>query len=221
MSERNSVWLRDKFQTLQTDVTRGCYRYQISDVANGNVRCCGQLRYVTEIGLVNSAVTGITVEQQQMPTVNSAAGINQTSTNWVWSTQLLMKHSNYVSAILMLFSSWGFLKRLLLPVTPNNEKGGYSVAADILILTKQGEVPAQSLSPEKFVSLLVAGHPKGVEEVDLLILSSQWAGIAQLQMGFKSPKKHFLWGIVEACMCESSTRMSDLLESSRSAVGGG
>ncbi|KZV14324.1 glucan endo-1,3-beta-D-glucosidase [Dorcoceras hygrometricum] len=59
MSERNSVWLRDKFQTLQTDVTRGCYRYQISDVANENVRCCGQLRYVNELSLVKSAINEV------------------------------------------------------------------------------------------------------------------------------------------------------------------
>ncbi|XP_073040212.1 ALBINO3-like protein 2, chloroplastic isoform X3 [Primulina eburnea] len=121
----------------------------------------------------------------------------------------------------------------------NNGKRGYSGAADILILTKQGEVPAQSLSPEELVSfsikilsdghndtaikllrlalekdpgsiralviigqtllhkkqyaaateclenaiskILVAGQLTGAEEVDLLILSSQWAGIAQLQ----------------------------------------
>ncbi|KZV49282.1 hypothetical protein F511_39105 [Dorcoceras hygrometricum] len=82
--ERNSVWLRDEFQTLQTDVTRGAIAIKFLDVANR--------KYVNELGLVNSAVNGITVEQQQMPTGNSAAGINQMSRNWVWSTQLLMKH---------------------------------------------------------------------------------------------------------------------------------
>ncbi|KZV50124.1 hypothetical protein F511_27686 [Dorcoceras hygrometricum] len=58
---------------------------------------CTKIANVNEIGLVNSAVNGITVEQQQMPTGNSAAGINQMSTNWVWSTQLLMKHSEQLT----------------------------------------------------------------------------------------------------------------------------
>ncbi|KZV33435.1 hypothetical protein F511_39701 [Dorcoceras hygrometricum] len=58
---------------------------------------CTKKANVNEIGLVNSAVNGITVEQQQMPTGNSAAGINQMSTNWVWSTRLLMKHSEQLT----------------------------------------------------------------------------------------------------------------------------
>ncbi|XP_073143073.1 ALBINO3-like protein 2, chloroplastic [Henckelia pumila] len=133
----------------------------------------------------------------------------------------------------------GLPKKNAPAVASNIEKRGYSGAADILILTKQGEIPAQNLSPEELVSfsikiltdghkdtaikllrlalekdpgsiralviigqtllhkkqfaaateclenaiskLLVAGEPTGIEEVDLLILSSQWAGIALVQ----------------------------------------
>ncbi|KZV48815.1 hypothetical protein F511_24128 [Dorcoceras hygrometricum] len=144
--------------------------------------------------------------------------------------QLCLSHPDVIQYL-------GLPKKTAPAVASNNEKRGYSGAAEIMILTKQGEVPAQSLSPEELFSikistdgykdtaikllrlalekdpgsmralvmigltllhkkqfaeaaeclenaiskLLVAGHPKGVEEVDLLILSSQWAGIAQLQ----------------------------------------
>ncbi|KAI3455728.1 hypothetical protein Pfo_012391 [Paulownia fortunei] len=125
-------------------------------------------------------------------------------------------------------------------VALSNKERGSSGVADIFILTKQGEISAQSLSPAELVSysikilsdghkdtairllrlalekdpgyvrallimgqtllqnkqfaeaaeclesavskLLVAGYPTEVE-VDLLILSSQWAGIANVQQG--------------------------------------
>lgn len=146
--------------------------------------------------------------------------------------QLCLSHPHVIQYL-------GLPKKNVPAVASNNGKRGYSGAADILILTKQGEIPAQSLSPEELVSfsikiltdghkdtaikllrlalekdpgsiralviigqtllhkkqfsaateclenaiskLLVAGQPTGVEEVNLLILSSQWAGIAQLQ----------------------------------------
>ncbi|KAG8380259.1 hypothetical protein BUALT_Bualt07G0174600 [Buddleja alternifolia] len=147
---------------------------------------------------------------------------------------------------LLCFSHPGILEYFGLPkkgasvVAPTN-KESHSGVADIIILTKQGEIPAQSLSPVEMVSysikiltdgrtdaairllrlaiekdpgyvrallimgqtllqnkqlaeateclesaiakLLVAGYPTEVEEVDLLILSSQWAGIANAQQG--------------------------------------
>lgn len=140
------------------------------------------------------------------------------------------------------------LKYLALPKmntsveAPSVKKSGSSGVADIVLLTKGGEIHAQSLSPVELVNysikilsdgrkedtairllrlaiekdpgfvkallvmgqtlvrnkqlieaadclesaiskLLVAGYPTEVEEVDLLILSSQWAGIANVQQG--------------------------------------
>ncbi|KAL6496878.1 hypothetical protein OROGR_028807 [Orobanche gracilis] len=140
-----------------------------------------------------------------------------------------------------------FLEYLGLPTTnapvvaPSIKERANSGFADIVILTKQGEVPAPSLSPAELVSysvkiltdghketairllrlalekdpgfvrallilgqtllqnkqfseaaeclesaiskLLEAGYPTEVEDVDLLILSSQWAGIANVHQG--------------------------------------
>ncbi|KAL3632153.1 hypothetical protein CASFOL_025137 [Castilleja foliolosa] len=143
----------------------------------------------------------------------------------------------------------GFLEYLGLPtknasplvVAPSKKESDSSGIADIVILTKDGEIPAPSLSSAELVSysikiltdgrkdiaikllrlalekdpghvraslilgqtylqnkefaeateflesavskLLVAGYPTKVEEVDLLILSSQWAGIANVHQG--------------------------------------
>ncbi|XP_020548634.1 ALBINO3-like protein 3, mitochondrial isoform X5 [Sesamum indicum] len=126
-------------------------------------------------------------------------------------------------------------------VAPTNKEKGSSGVADICILTKQGEISANSLSPAELVvysvkvltdgrrdtairllrlalekdpdharallimgqtllqnkqfaeaaeslesaisKLLVAGHPTEVGKIDLLILSSQWAGIANIRQG--------------------------------------
>ncbi|KAL6585281.1 hypothetical protein OROMI_004570 [Orobanche minor] len=140
-----------------------------------------------------------------------------------------------------------FLEYLGLPTTnapvvaPSIKERANSGFADIVILTKQGEVPAPSLSPAELVSysvkiltdghketairllrlalekdpgfvrallilgqtllqnkqfseaaeclenaiskLLETGYPTEVEDVDLLILSSQWAGIANVHQG--------------------------------------
>ncbi|KAL6568670.1 hypothetical protein OROHE_004354 [Orobanche hederae] len=122
-----------------------------------------------------------------------------------------------------------FLEYLGLPtmnapvVAPSIKERANSGFADIVILTKQGEVPAPSLSPAELVSqlalekdpgfvrallilgqtllqnkqfseaaeclesaiteLLEAGYPTEVEDFDLLILSSQWAGIANVHQG--------------------------------------
>ncbi|GER28335.1 cytochrome oxidase biogenesis protein [Striga asiatica] len=141
----------------------------------------------------------------------------------------------------------GFLEYLGLPtknapvLAPPNKERGSSEVADIMILTKTGEIPAVDLSPAVLVAysvkiltdghkdtairllrlaltkdpgnvrallimgqtvlqdkqyaeaagwlenavskLLEAGYPTGVEEVDLLILSSMWAGIANVHQG--------------------------------------
>ncbi|KAG8388469.1 hypothetical protein BUALT_Bualt02G0129000 [Buddleja alternifolia] len=124
---------------------------------------------------------------------------------------------------------------------PANKEIGNTGVSDIFVLTKQGQISAQSLSPGELVSfsikviaaghmdnavkllrialqkdpghagallimgqillkkkqfaaateylesaiskLIVAGHPTEVEQVDLLILSSLWAGIANVQQG--------------------------------------
>ncbi|PIN15257.1 Inner membrane protein translocase involved in respiratory chain assembly [Handroanthus impetiginosus] len=126
-------------------------------------------------------------------------------------------------------------------VPPANTETGNSDVRDIFVLTKQGKVSAQSLSPGELASfsvkvltdgrvdtalellrlalekdptyaralfimgqtllqkkqfveateclegaiskLIVAGHPTEVEQVDLLILSSLWAGIANVKQG--------------------------------------
>ncbi|KAL7100410.1 hypothetical protein ACP275_09G144000 [Erythranthe tilingii] len=137
---------------------------------------------------------------------------------------------------------FGLPKKNALAVAPTlKETGSTAGLADFTIVTKKGEISAQSLSPEELVSfaikiltdgrkdhairllrlalekdpehvrallimgqtllqnkqfaeatdslesaiskLLVAGYPTEVEEIDLLILSSQWAGIANVQQG--------------------------------------
>lgn len=60
--------------------------------------------------------------------------------------QLCLSHPHVIQYL-------GLPKKNAPAVASNNGKRGYSGAADILILTKQGEIPAQSLSPEELVSV--------------------------------------------------------------------
>ncbi|XP_011072746.1 ALBINO3-like protein 3, mitochondrial isoform X2 [Sesamum indicum] len=150
-------------------------------------------------------------------------------------------------------------------VAPTNKEKGSSGVADICILTKQGEISANSLSPAELVvysvkvltdgrrdtairllrlalekdpdharallimgqtllqnkqfaeaaeslesaisKLLVAGHPTEVGKIDLLILSSQWAGIANIRQALPLGLNGKIWMVdcLEIQLSHSST----------------
>ncbi|KAL0441269.1 UNVERIFIED_CONTAM: ALBINO3-like protein 3, mitochondrial [Sesamum radiatum] len=73
------------------------------------------------------------------------------------------------------------LLRLALEKDPDHARA-LLIMGQTLLQNKQFAEAAESL--ESAISkLLVAGHPTEVEKIDLLILSSQWAGIANIRQG--------------------------------------